>query len=222
MITALREGAIIGAEISPEDVRRADSIFGKPYPYLAGKTTWRDPDLPAVIKGENIPLPKLQGHTDIMQVAGVIALVTVFKPIDLTLMNLMPSKGHEAKKTAFLEQIGILKGAGFEIEQISGDAGDGYGTILNEIMGPTFIPRSPGRHDGIVEAKIRRLKETLRCLLHSLPFGFNISLIRYAMKCVTYYSNLFPTRSGYKGLSPREALTGVKVDVKTCAGIGFG
>ena len=42
------------------------------------------------------------------------------------------------------------------------------------------------------------------------------------MKRATYYSNLFPTRSGYKGLSPREALTGVKVDVKTCAGIGFG
>ena len=53
MITALTVGAIIGAENFPKDVRRADSIYGKPYPYLAGKTTWRDPDLPAVIKGES-------------------------------------------------------------------------------------------------------------------------------------------------------------------------
>ena len=40
------------------------------------------------------------------------------------------------------------------------------------------------------------------------------------MKCATYYSNLFPTRTGHKGMSPREALTGIKVDVKTCAGFG--
>ena len=42
------------------------------------------------------------------------------------------------------------------------------------------------------------------------------------MKCATYYSNLFPTRSGYKGLSPKRSVNRRKVDVKTCAGIGFG
>jgi len=89
-------------------------------------------------------------------------------------------------------------------------------------MGPTFIPKPPGRHDGIVEAKIRRLKETMRCLLHSLPINFHTSLVKYAMKCAIYYSNLFPTRTGYKGMSPRKALTGIKVDDKTCAGISFG
>jgi len=37
-----------------------------------------------------------------MQVAGIIALVTVYKPIDLTLLNIITSKGAEAKKTAAL------------------------------------------------------------------------------------------------------------------------
>ena len=74
----------------------------------------------------------------------------------------------------------------------------------------------------MVEAKVRRIKETVRCLLHSLPFKFNESMVRWALKNAAFCLNLFPTRDGYKGVSPRECLTGIKVDAKACAPIGFG
>lgn len=222
LITALREGAIINAGVSPEDVKRADIIYGKSYPYLAGKSVWRDPDLPSSIRAQLLPETVLEGHTDFMQVGDITALVSVFKPIDLTLLNLVTSKGKEAKKAAFNEQLGNLKGAGFTVKKIIADAGDGYGEALLEVGGPTFEPLPPGRKDHIVEAKIRRIKETMRCLLHSLKFKWNDSILRYSLRCATYYINLFPTREGFKGISPREALTGIKVDVQHCAPIGFG
>jgi len=222
VITAIREGSIINTDISPEDVRRADAIYGRHFPYLAGKSVWRDPSIQDPISAATLPETVLEGHTDLMFVGDLIALVTVFKPIDLTLLNILPSEGKEAKKEAFTEQLSILKAAGFTVSKIWGDAGDGYETCMKEIQGPRFEHLSPGRHDGVIEAKIRRIKETMRSLLNSLPYKFGPSLLRYAMRCATYYMNLFPTRTGFKGISPREALTGIKVDAAACAGIAFG
>ena len=37
LITAIRDGSITNSGVSPEDVRRAEAIYGRPYPYLAGK-----------------------------------------------------------------------------------------------------------------------------------------------------------------------------------------
>jgi len=87
MIAAIREGALTNSGVSPEDIRRSDLIFGRPYPYLAGKAVWRDPMLPPTVKAELLPESTLEGHTDIMFLCNkkVIALVTVFKPIDLVL-----------------------------------------------------------------------------------------------------------------------------------------
>ena len=42
------------------------------------------------------------------------------------------------------------------------------------------------------------------------------------VRASTYYLNLFPTRDGYKEMSPRELLTETKVDAASCAGIAFG
>jgi len=47
-----------------------------------------------------------------------------------------------------------------------------------------------------------------------------LSEVCYEMREILF--DLFPTHTGYKEMSPREALTGIKVDVKTCAGICFG
>ena len=111
LITAIREGAIINTDVSPEDIRRSDAIFGHPYPYLAGKAVWRDPDLPVSIRANLLPESDLQGHVDIMYLMNkkIIALVTVFKPIDLVITTLMPSVGKEAKKQAFTDQLAIIR-----------------------------------------------------------------------------------------------------------------
>ena len=224
MISALRDGAITNAGVSPEDIKRGDAIFGRPYPYLAGKAVWRDPSLPPKVRAEILPDTELEGHTDIMYLMNnqVVSLVTVFKPIDLVICSIMDGLGLAEKKKHFSNQIAVIKGAGFTIKSIQGDAGDGFGAALQAIQGPTFIPRAPGRHVGIVEAMIRRIKETTRALLHSLPFRYNVSLVKWAVKCATFYQNLFPSRDGFKGISPREALTGIKVDLKSSAPIAFG
>ena len=112
MVAALREGALVNAGLSPEDVRRADVIFGRPYPYLAGKTVWRDPSLPPSIKAEMLPESNLEGYTDLMYLCNkkITILTTVYKPIDLVISSVLDGTGKEEKKKAFSNQIGVLKG----------------------------------------------------------------------------------------------------------------
>ena len=61
----------------------------------------------------------------------------------------------------------MINGRGFNITSIQGDAGDGFGSALEVIRGPHFAPSPPGRKDGVVEAKLKRVKETVRSLLHA-------------------------------------------------------
>ena len=71
LIMGLREGTLTNADVTPEDVRRADAFFGRPYPYLAGKTVWRDPSLPPTIKAAVAPETVLEGHTDLMYLCNL-------------------------------------------------------------------------------------------------------------------------------------------------------
>ena len=100
-----------------------------------------------------------------MYIGNIKALITVYIPIDLTILNIMPSKGAVAKQEAFNKQVAMTKGRGCDIDFIQGDAGDGFGSTPG---GPHFIHLPPGRKDGIVETKIRRVNETIRKLLHSI------------------------------------------------------
>lgn len=102
------------------------------------------------------------------------------------------------------------------------DAGDDFYDAANLAGGPLLEPLPPGRKDGVVESKNRRLKETVRCIISSLKFNPSDLMIKKAVVFAAYVSNIFPTREGYKGVSPREALTGVKIDQKTHLPCAFG
>jgi hypothetical protein len=60
-------------------MRRADAIYGRHFPYLAGKSVRRDPSIQDPISAAPLPEIVLEGHTDLMFVGDFIALVTVFK-----------------------------------------------------------------------------------------------------------------------------------------------
>ena len=82
----------------------------------------------------------------------------------------MTPKRAIAKQQAYNEQIVMTKGRGFNIMSIQADAGDGFGSALEAIGGPRFDPIPPGRKDGLVEATIIRVIETMRSSLHAIKY----------------------------------------------------
>ena len=179
LIKAIREGAITGAGVTMDDIRRAEQLFGKSEEYLAGKSAWRKPKMPTEISLEQGIKEDLVGHIDLMFVDKIPFLVSVFKPIDLTIVTFLEDKYKSQKVKALKEQLLILKGFNYNVKFIQSDAGDEFDEIANR-CGVTLEPLPPGRKDGVVEAKIRRIKETMRCIIHSLEFPPNKTMIRWA------------------------------------------
>jgi len=64
----------------------------------------------------------------------------------------------------------IIKAHGYIVKQYHSDAGDEFDECCQLAGGPLLDPLPPGRKDGVVEAKSRRLKETVRCVLDFLHY----------------------------------------------------
>ena len=105
---------------------------------------------------------------------------------------------------------------------------DGEGAIValkQEIENSRQVeinPRGPGQHVHIVERKIRTIKETVRGVLHSLGFKLCNMLLMWLVLYAVSRINLFPNKTGYSNISPREAFTGRRADVTKDARIAFG
>jgi len=80
----------------------------------------------------------------------------------------------------------------------------------------------PGQHEPVSERKIRLVKERTRSVLHSLPYTLPAKLLLYLVLFVTYCLNIIPVKCNGIHMSPREVLTGRKVNYKRDLRFQFG
>jgi hypothetical protein len=100
------------------------------------------------------------------------------------------------------------------------DPGTNIHAALNLIHGPPHVPTPAGKHDAVIESKIRRIKENARAIQASLPFKLDAKLLIWLIQYSVYVSNLMP--GPYPGISPREALTGRKPEYSKALPFAFG
>jgi hypothetical protein len=97
---------------------------------------------------------------------------------------------------------------------------DGEGAINTEwfhnkvsLRGIILDVTGAGEAVAIVERKIRHIKERVRSVNNTLPFGLSekleVWLVKYAVSRIV----LAPTRNSIDHISPREKLSGRKIDV---------
>ena len=226
MVQLLRSGAINNFPITPHDVVRAESAYGPSIPYLKGKTTTEN-----LVVTPSAPLPRtissaIHLHMDLMFVDGLSFLISVGVPIGLTIVTAL-GRGKGAKSegsivNAVKEQLGMYYRRHFHILNVASDSEINIGAALAKVRGPPWTPRAPGKHDGYVESKIRRVKETARAIQQSLPYALGPVLQTWCILYSTYVINLLPSKTGYEALSPREAFTGIKPDFSRDLRVGFG
>ena len=141
------------------------------------------------------------------------------------------SQGYVRKKLAYRiiltshklelkDQLSIYARYKLAVQGITADDESGIAAGLENINGPPLISFPSGKHDAVVEAKIRRVKENVRAIAHSVPYKMGRKLLAWAVQYGTYVTNLMP--GPYAGVSPREALTGVKPDYKKVLPAEFG
>jgi hypothetical protein len=167
-------------------------------------------------------------YADNMFVAGIPFLVSVTKPLNLiTATPLGKSIGARSVATlreAINQQINVYKKYGFTIDEFHSDAESGFAAQQQWFaeQGVKYVPNSEDVKVGIVENCIKRIKNTARCILHSVPYHLSrillVWLVCYAVQCL----NLQTSRTGREGLCPRQELTGIRPDVKRDVRAAYG
>lgn len=217
----IRKGYVL--PISTRDLINAEAIYGKPIAMLKGKTVAKriklDKDNP-IPKSILSPLVLIQ--CDIMFVCGLAFLLSVSIPLHLTVATKLreASRAKSAITEALRSHTRVYTKNNFRITKIVSDKEGGIAASEEEVPGISFEPRSTHAH--VCENKVKYVKGNARSLIYSLKYKLPKHLLQFAVLYAVYVANLMPSEGGLRGIIPREALLGQKVNFKYALPIGFG
>ena len=113
---------------------------------------------------------KVQFFTsDIMYVMGGKYLISVAEPLELTVTVAVKSRSEEHLGQTVTSQIKILDSRGFSVNRIITNPEKGLLALRGKIPGVNIDPVGAGDHLNKVDARIRRLKEIMRCVIAEFP-----------------------------------------------------
>ena len=230
----INTGGILNMPITSKDIDTDLDIYGRSYADAAGKFTYKPtPTTPeedvcdevsALV--ENIKKIDMTLYCDLIFIGGLAFLVSVSRPLDYVIVSYVKTKGWLDILNGVQEHKNTYIGHGFSsIKTIRFDNEKGVECIrqlLLEKLQLRLDTSAPYQHVPIVEAKNRRIKERVRCLIAHLPYKLNVNFLMYLPRYVARRLNICPSSHNGITVSPFEILTGVKVDFKKELKIGFG
>lgn len=228
-VKMIERGVVNNCPVSVDDVLRCLKISDRSLiSYLKGKSVQR----PVVFeKPAKVPrlIDKNQAlYMDIMFIAQIAFLISISKPMHLiTATALGKSSGQRTSVTlreAIKQHINVYSKYGFKISEIHSDPETGMLSQQQWLasIGINYISNPGDVKVGIVENCIRRIKNTARCLLHSIPYHLSYVLLVWLVCYSVYCMNFHVSKMGREGLCARQELTGVRPDMKRDFRIGFG
>ena len=224
LIAALRAGSFLNCDILPEDIIRANEIWGTNVASLKGRTTRARP-LPA----PQLPVTRRNYddqhmHCDIMFVNKQAYLVSITHPLGIVLVACVENLTTPILRQAIRRMFGTIGSRRIAIVKFTSDNERGIAALFGDMnaMGVEVVTVGPGQHDHIIERMIRTLKETIRSMIHSLPYLVPDSLMQHLVLSAGKKMLLFPSATRTDRISPFEAFFGRKADSKKDIGPPFG
>jgi hypothetical protein len=149
---------------------------------------------------------------------GVIVLNP---PLDLTLSTSIKSLKAKDVKKALRDQLDLLKQKNITAVKVHSDGGFNTITPFLNSNGIEHDVCGAGTHVGIVENKIKAIKNRARSILSSLPYVLPNSLIKYLFYFSTQCVNMALTKNS-NTVSPLENFIGRKLNYRVDLRVGFG
>jgi len=226
MMKMISHGGILNSPVTTKDVRVARAIFGPDLATLKGKTKRIPPRIAETDTNLDVKRPPVELHVDIMFVDGEPFLLSLGKPIELLTVTHLKSRRASDIQSALLEHVQQYEGQRFRVERVltDGEGGVAASAPALQARGIAVNIAGPEQHVPAIEAKIKQLKERVRCHLTSLPFKLTrLMLVWLVFFCVSRI-NMMPSTlwSPSTTESPREMFLGRKVHYDVDLRVGFG
>lgn len=216
-------GKILNCPFTVQDIHRAVDIYGPDLGALKGRTTRKPPEhvkLESYTDRETVEIT-LTG--DIFYIFGIPFLLTKSRNLDLIVVqHLEDGKSAEPIWKGFKSILEVYNKYKFRVSHFLADTEAGLQGLeprLNE-LGIIYVPASKNQHVGEIERCIRQVKERCRAFVNTLPYLMTKIIIVHMVYFNVKMINSIPKQSSNQ--SPREIVTGRKLDYKLDAKIEFG
>ena len=161
-------------------------------------------------------------YIDIMFVNQIPYLVSVVQPIEFLFVSKLAKRDHKTLWNSLKTAIAGMTKYHFMIKMIRVDGEGAINTEWFHLRGIILDVTGAGVAVAVVERKIRHIKERVRSVINTLPFKLSekleVWLVKYAVSRIV----LAPKRNSIDHISPREKLSGRKIDVDKEMKHGFG
>ena len=224
LITALRAGSFLNCDVLPEDITRANAIWGTNVASLKGRTTRVRPMPPPQTPATRRSFDEQHMHCDIMFINRQGYLVSITHPLGIVLVANVENLTTPTLRQSIRRMFGTIGSRRITIVRFTSDNERGIASLVSDMnaMGVEVVTVGPGQHDHIIERMIRHLKETIRSTIFSLPYLVPDILMPHLVLSAAKKLLLFPSSTRSDRISPFEAFFGRKADARKDIGPPFG
>ena len=218
----VNDGNITGVPITSKDIHRAFDIYGRSAAAVRGKTTRKKVGRAEVDDALKEQRTDQVLYTDVMKVREQPYLVSLVEPLQLVITSNIVRERTENFGQAIQAQLNLLRSRGFNPVRIHLDPQPALSTLVGQFPGVEVDISGAGDHLDKVDAKIRRLKETIRSVNAGLPWKLPSSRVKDIVTYATIRMNARRTSSNTTAVAPRVAFTGRKLNYKKEYELSFG
>jgi hypothetical protein len=202
------------------DLTNSVAIFGKDQGAIRGKTVRQRPSR---VRPEFVTIPQelyervhdVVLAADVMFVNGLPFFVSLSRGIKLLTVEFTPSRTIDQLSSKLKKVIYVYRRAGFRVRCVLMDME--FEKLVDSFDEGLINTTAAREHVGDIERAIRFIEERARSVLSEVPFKHCMpdAFVIHLMMFVVFWINAFPSDSGVLNIhSPREIVTGLKVDFK--------
>ena len=219
---------ITGIPFNTTDLTNGDAIFGPDRGAIRGKTVRKRQ---GKVRPEFVQIPpqlyeRLRDvvlTADVMFVNGLPFFVSRSRAIKLITSEFLPSRTADQLYANLMKVVRLYRRGGYLIRLVLMDME--FETLKDKCEDVTINTTAAREHVSDIERAIREIKERARSVISELPFKHCMPdvMLVHLIKFVTFWINSFVNENGAsKVFSPRELLTGMKVDYNKHCQARFG
>ena len=223
-IKLARGGNIDILPITPTDIKLYYEIYGSPVEAVRRKTTAsknvnKSDTYDPVLK-EQITIQEMTADT--MHAGGKKFLISVSKPLKLTLIAPVPTLGRISLGRALQDHLDVLRTFSFDVRLVRVDPLKALAGLRGSFPGVEIDISGAGDHLPEVDIKIRRVKGIARSVIASLDWNLPKALVNDLITYCVSRINVRTTSALMGQECPRVRLTGRKMDYKKEFKLAFG
>jgi hypothetical protein len=219
----VRDGNVNNIPYTAADINRFYDIYGPQVPGVRGKTMKKRAKAASELdRGAQLQIKSQEMSIDVMHTAGYKSLVSVCKPLGLTLIDTLKSLSKNELGRSLQAHVNTLRSKGFDPTHVYADPQRGFGALQGSFPGVSIDVSGASDQLAVVDTKIRRIKEIMRAVLSGLPYRLHKDRIKDLATFAVSRTNLKSTAGLVSNKSPRVRFTGVKPEYKSEFGLAFG